>query len=360
MTFLLPALLLAAAPLSVRVLEAERPGAVWVAGGEVRCDGSLVPTPVEVAVSGTTLRAGAAPCTAVELGAGVAFRLAPAGPAHRYPGPVRVGRELSVLSLVAEVALEDYVAQVVATAWPEGGPAAALEAQAVVARTFALAGLRRHAARGHQLCDAAHCQLLAGVPAGPGAREAARRTQGQVLLAGGVALRPARSHPACGGRTSASEDVFGEPGPGPGVVDADGPGQPPRCQAAPGLRWERTVPVGLLGADPQAPAGATLGPLVEVLRRDAAGAVLEVRAGGRRFTGLELVAWLQAQPDGVALPSPRFTAVDLDGEVRFSGSGAGHGVGLCQVGAAALADRKRSFADILRAYFPGARLAPAP
>jgi len=359
MTALLAALLLSATPLSVRVLEAERPAALQVPSGEVRCDGAGLAAPVEVALSEKRLRAGATPCTEVSLPAGAAFSLAPGAPTYRFPGILHVGRELTVLSLVVELELEDYVAQAVRAAWPDGGPQAALEAQAVVARTFALAGRRRHEARGYHLCDAEHCQRLAPSPAGPEAREAARRTEGQVLLAGGVALRPARSHLACGGRTSASEDVFGEAGPGPAVADLDGPGKP-RCRAAPEVRWERTVPLEVLGAELRAAPGASPAPVVEVLRRDAAGSVLEVRVAGRRMTGLELLAWLASQPEGVALPSPRFTAASAEGEVRFTGSGVGHGVGLCQAGAAALADRKRSAPEILRVYFPGARLAPAP
>ncbi len=41
---------------------------------------------------------------------------------------------------------------------------------------------------------------------------------------------------------------------------------------------------------------------------------------------------------------------------RFVGAGWGHGVGLCQIGAAAMATRGRSYREILRHYFPGTRL----
>ena len=41
---------------------------------------------------------------------------------------------------------------------------------------------------------------------------------------------------------------------------------------------------------------------------------------------------------------------------RFTGTGFGHGVGLCQTGAAARATRGEAVADILSAYYPGAAL----
>jgi len=44
---------------------------------------------------------------------------------------------------------------------------------------------------------------------------------------------------------------------------------------------------------------------------------------------------------------------------QLSGSGFGHGVGLCQVGAAARARRGDSMRDIIGAYFRGARIISA-
>ena len=61
------------------------------------------------------------------------------------------------------------------------------------------------------------------------------------------------------------------------------------------------------------------------------------------------------------LKSLRFTAQRTARGYRFTGRGHGHGVGLCMLGASALATRGQSAADLLRAYFPGlhVRLAPA-
>jgi stage II sporulation protein D len=40
----------------------------------------------------------------------------------------------------------------------------------------------------------------------------------------------------------------------------------------------------------------------------------------------------------------------------FTGRGYGHGAGLCQWGAKVLADRGRTYLDILSHYYPGAEL----
>jgi stage II sporulation protein D len=53
---------------------------------------------------------------------------------------------------------------------------------------------------------------------------------------------------------------------------------------------------------------------------------------------------------------------DSDGLVKeflFEGRGWGHGVGLCQTGAAGMARAGRTFQEILRAYYPGVDIRPA-
>ena len=43
-------------------------------------------------------------------------------------------------------------------------------------------------------------------------------------------------------------------------------------------------------------------------------------------------------------------------EIIFDGGGWGHGVGLCQIGAAVMAERGFKAAHILAHYFPGAKI----
>jgi stage II sporulation protein D len=45
------------------------------------------------------------------------------------------------------------------------------------------------------------------------------------------------------------------------------------------------------------------------------------------------------------------------GTYRFTGSGFGHGLGLCQIGANGMARAGRSYREILAHYYPGTRLA---
>src|ERR1017187_1648653 len=86
---------------------------------------------------------------------------------------------------VEEVDLEAYVAAVVP---PEIGraPPAALEAQAVAARSYALARGERHLEDGADLCDGTHCQVFHGLSA---ATEDSRRAAAATAEIGRASCR---------------------------------------------------------------------------------------------------------------------------------------------------------------------------
>ena len=56
------------------------------------------------------------------------------------------------------------------------------------------------------------------------------------------------------------------------------------------------------------------------------------------------------------LKSSAFTVTHAYGRFLLQGAGWGHGVGLCQIGAAVMADRGYSFEQILTHYYPGSEL----
>ena len=342
-------------PLLVRVLEHERPVRVHLGGKELTCDGAPLDPEVDVALGLRELEVGASACGEVSAVGDIAVTVQGTEGVHRYPGKLKLTLAGAGIQLVNEIDVEDYLPSVVAAEAGASKPAA-LEAQAVVSRTYALASRHRHGSAGYDLCDLAHCQVYRGSGAESGAAKAAvAATRGQVLLAGGVALRPAFFHASCGGHTSRPQDVFGEEGPGSAVPDVDKGG--PRCREAPDFKWDFVVPREDLA---EALGVAANGNAVEVLRRDPGGRLVEVRAFGKHFSGEELIARIGRAFGYRSVPSTKMTVEEVDSQVRFAGSGRGHGVGLCQAGAAALAKEGATWKAILGRYFPDARVAPAP
>ncbi|MCC6336762.1 MAG: SpoIID/LytB domain-containing protein [Myxococcales bacterium] len=344
-----PLLLLAlsAAPLQVRVLEREKPTKARLEAPTLTCDGKPLPKKVEVVPGNRELSVGGAKCTEVVASGGATVALKDV--TRRFPGVLKVSLEGGVLRFLNEVDVEDYLPSVVTAELGDGKPAA-LEVQAVVSRTFALTA-HRHGKAGYGLCDLSHCQVYRGADASDAAKAAVKKTKGQVVLVGGVALKPTFFHASCGGYTSRAQDVFGDEGAGPGVSDVEGGA--PRCAGMPDFAWEFVIEKVKLAE------GLGLkneGHAFEPLRRDAAGRVVELRSFGRRFSGADFQSAVGRAFGWQSLRSMKVSLQEAEGLLRFSGTGLGHGVGLCQQGAKALAEKGVDARGILQRYFPDSQV----
>lgn len=229
----------------------------------------------------------------VETAEAATFWLAAPGEIERrFRGRLRITP--APLTAVVEMGLEDALAGVLAAEASPDWPAAALEAQAVVSRSYLL---RRARHQEFDFCDTTHCQYLAAGDS-PAIRRAITRTAGLTLQ--GVEPLFTRS---CGGERC---EV---------------------CRRDP-VRWRRE-----LAAD--AVADILAKPGVEALR------LAFVRRHG----------W-------DALPSNAYEIRREGDRVVFEGRGEGHGLGLCQRGAVALARDGATFREILERYFPAAGSSP--
>jgi stage II sporulation protein D len=113
-----------------------------------------------------------------------------------------------------------------------------------------------------------------------------------------------------------------------------------------------------LNADDRSRVGRRLTDL-QVSARDPSGRAERVTIQGDRpitLRGEDLRAILNRTVGDRGIQSTRFTLSRVGASFRFEGQGFGHGVGLCQIGAAARARRGDSLDDILAAYYKGATL----
>ena len=335
----LTAVVLSSAPLKVRILEREKPVRASIEAKELRCDGTPMPgSSVEVEGKGWQLTAAGFTCDEIEASGEVRVK---AGEVNRqYTGRVLMAWEGTVLRLLNEVELEDYLPGVVGSEAAQLPPPAQ-RAPAVVSRTFALASRGRHGLQGFDLCDLAHCQVYRGkADENKETKAAVLQTKNLVLLVGGVGLKPAFFHSACGGGTSRAVDVFGEDG---------------RVLLFP--TWARR---GRLVKTHPTSSGLSKRTARSSLKRDATGRVMEVRAFGQRFKGTDFQSRLGRAFGYHVFRSMKVTASEVEGVVRFEGAGLGHGVGLCQHGARAMAEAGADQSAILKKYFPDCRVAAAP
>jgi SpoIID/LytB domain protein len=124
-----------------------------------------------------------------------------------YRGELRVAAVEKKLQVVDVVDLDAYLLGVVPGEMPKEWPEAALQAQAVAARSYALASLVKN--RDFDLYADPRSQMYYGVAAeSPATTAAVQATKGQVLTYDGKVVR-AFYYSSSGGRTAASADVFG-------------------------------------------------------------------------------------------------------------------------------------------------------
>jgi stage II sporulation protein D len=332
-------LVLHSTPLEVRVLERERPTAMKLEAEKLACDDAAITSPVQVTLKEGSVRVGKKTCSTLVATGNATVELAKLR--RSFPGELRVTVQGSTLRLLNVVDVEAYLPSVV-EAEADGFPAPALEAQAVVARTFAVTA-KRH--RDFALCDLAHCQVYRGATANEAARKAVQATANQLVLPAEGAALPTYFHASCGGHTSAAKDVFGEVAAGSSVADASCAAQT-WTFSAPKSKWAAAFDVKARGA------------ALEVVRKDAGGRVLEVRVFGKKMSGDTFLSLAERAFGWRSIQSARFTFAETRNTISLNGSGTGHGVGFCQIGARDLARRGASADEILQHYFPESHVGP--
>ena len=296
-----------------------------------------------------------------------AVRPVTAAPAPRVALPselrVRVGGRIE------SVQLDDYVlgavlSEVTPLGESDDAVATIYEVQAIVARTYAVFQSGRHRSEGFDLCDTTHCQVYE--PArirtsrfAAAARAAVSHTSGRVL-AYGSRVAETVFHADCGGQTAANNLVWGGP-PVPYL-------QTMADQLAPDTHraWEVTATIDELRAalndDPRTEVGKRLDSISVVTTDESgrAGSIglkgeLSLLVRGDTFRAVVSPVFTK-RGDRLGLMSTRFAIARNGNRYTFTGTGFGHGVGLCQRGAIARAHRGDGSADILATYFPGTAL----
>ena len=319
-----------------------------------------------------------------------------------YRGRLQILSRDGSLQGINHVFLETYLASVVGSEMPASWPLDALQAQAVAARTYALA--QRRPAAAFDLKATVASQVYGGVAAETAStREAVARTRGEVLLHRG-ALINAVFHSSSGGSTENSGEIWSRQLPYlVSVPDFD--------ESSPVYRWEKSFdPLELRRAFRE--TGGVQA--IEVLDTSSTGRIRRARilgpAGSLEVSGAELrqrlglrstMATFRLQPPVVSpsptappaqgfsggslmrlltgsrlpppppLPALEWTdsasgapvAAGPPGSLPIllvSGRGFGHGVGMSQWGAQAMALRGSDYRQILRHFYQGAELRSLP
>ncbi|MGC4082807.1 MAG: SpoIID/LytB domain-containing protein [Vicinamibacterales bacterium] len=254
---------------------------------------------------------------------------------------------------VVTLPMETYVARVLAGEAAPDSPPASLEALAIAIRTYTETNRGRHGSDGFDLCDQTHCQVMRTATAVT--ERAALATAEQVLLYQGSPATVFYSA-SCGGRSEKPSNVWpGADDPSYLSIHDDDDG----CGGFP--MWSAELAIGDLQRALR--AGGYTGTLrdVRLAARNDSGRAARLMLDGMtpsEFTGQDLRMVVGRTLGFQHLQSAQFDLRRNGNAFRFSGRGAGHGVGLCVIGSMKRAARGQSAAEILARYFPGTQIGP--
>jgi stage II sporulation protein D len=273
------------------------------------------------------------------------------------------------------IPLEPYLAGVVGAEMPDYWESAALQAQTIAARTYCLYIKNRFGStRNWDVKKTQANQTYQGVIAESNqVWRTVNQTQGKVLtchlLDGHEGIFPAYYSAVCGGHTENSGNVFGGDTLQPLL------GVPcPYCKYTakpsfyfwPIAQYDKAIVTAKLIE--KYPKLSQLGKITQITPT---GQSVYAEQNVTRLTSITLTGStgktdsiraedlrLTIDPTGRQIKSPACEIVDLGDKWAFiSGKGFGHGVGMCQYGAAEMAREGKTATEILSYYYPGSKIA---
>jgi stage II sporulation protein D len=274
--------------------------------------------------------------------------------------PLRISARSGELVLAVTLPIETYVERVVTS---ESGPADSLEslkALAIVVRTFAL-----HQAHGHadyDLCDSTHCQLLhwsGNSERHASAHAATLATAGETLWFHGQRAQ-AWFHQNCGGRTASPQEVWpAATAQGRDLARKPMPWLPsridPYCTSSGAREWSAEISASdLTAALTRAGLARSGWSNLTVTRRGESGRAVMLAVDSAQISAEDFRLAVGRSLGWSKILSTWFEVSRQGDHFLFHGRGSGHGVGLCQAGAAAMSAQGRDSTQILAQYFPSA------
>lgn len=274
-----------------------------------------------------------------------------------YRHRITIFSQGSECAVVNTVDLEKYLAGLINKEMSPSWPLEAMKAQAVASRSYALFQSQANRNSDYDLESTTQDQVYDGAGSETAkSNRAAEETRGIVIAYANTPVK-AYYHANCGGMTELPVAVWGSESPAFRPVVC-----PYHHQKRDKLRWTLTVTPEQIQA-----ALKKVGNILPTNFRRLA--MLEAGAPNPNqrlndvmvsdTSGNSLVVSANAFRNALGNTKVRSTAFKVHeehGSYRLDGQGFGHGVGMCQVGARAMAEEGKTFRQILRYYYPLTKL----
>lgn len=272
---------------------------------------------------------------------------------------------ISKKSQVEDINLEEYVAGVVAAEVPVEFSPEALKAQAVASRTYALAhmeafgGHKYKSNTGADVSDTTQCQVYidkdTALKTWPESKrseywkkieDAVQDTSGEILTYKGKLVMEPYYFSVSSGKTEDSEDVFSDTVPYLKSVSSTGEEDAPKYKST--VKMSNLEFINKINFKYKQ-CGLSLNNLkneVQIRNKNKGGSIKEVKLGNVTISGTEF-------RNIMGLNSANFNIIFNNNVVEISCNGYGHGVGMSQWGANAMAKNGNDYKEILKHYYSG-------
>jgi stage II sporulation protein D len=273
----------------------------------------------------------------------------------RYQGRIKIKNSNGLIDVIEHIGLESYIIGVLGPEMGTTWPIEALKAQAVSARTYTLASLNKNYE--YDLTNTVYDQVYNGHQTiSPAIIAAVNQTRGEILTYKGKVFF-AYYHANSGGHTTSPSATWNSDSiipPLRGVKD-------PYFKYSPNAYWECYVPSSdiIKFLLPYAASKKNISKIKEirVLSKDRSQRAIKLLISTDAGKFKVDISNLRKHIGTFDLKSTLITRIEkLKNGFKFYGRGWGHGVGLCQDGAKAMADKGYDYKKILQFYYPGSKI----
>ncbi len=270
---------------------------------------------------------------------------------HAYQGSIKIIPEQGNSFLVInKINLESYIMGVVSKEVPGDWPLAALEAQAIAARTYAIyeKDQNRQQQLPYDLKNTSLYQMYSGENhVNIKIHDAVIKTQGEIMEYQGFPIM-AVFHANCGGHTDSAFNVWGEHMAYLKSVNC------PFSKKGKHFFWETSIPISKIIRSLNSHTGIYIAGITSIypLKVDPTGRIqlLGIRDAQGHLKVISGNTFRMSIGPNI-IRSTLFHAYVHGNSIMFKGYGWGHGVGLCQEGAMEMAKEGYSDYQILKYFY---------
>ncbi|OEG71203.1 hypothetical protein ATZ36_15475 [Candidatus Endomicrobiellum trichonymphae] len=268
-----------------------------------------------------------------------------------YRGYLTIIKSGNKMNIINVLPIEDYIKGVLPEEIVANWSIEALKSQAVISRTYAIANLNRHSAQGFNICSTVHCQVYSGAGIESNScNKAVLETQCETLSYDGKFAQTV-FHANCGGHTEDPKYIWNWKDTPPYLKGV----KCGYCTAAPYTKWEKTLSESFIRKK-LSNNNNNIGKIksIKIKGKTSAGTAKELKITHSKGEVALGAYQFRLAVDAWQIKSHTFDFIKTDGDkFYFKGRGWGHKVGLCQWGAEGMAEKGKTYKEILAHFYPG-------